>query len=233
MCGRFSIAVRIGDLAEQFGISEPKGLVLPMYNIAPGENVPVITTTTGLVCLLMKWGLVPSWSKGEKPDLAPINARAEGLMEKPLFRGLVSHGRCIVPATGFYEWKKNGREKVPVYFRMKDDEVFGMAGLCSSRKAPDGRITWSFTIITTSPNSVVLPVHTRMPAILDQDLQEGWLDMASPVSAELPEILKPYPPDRMVAYRVTKQVNSPSFKSEAAVTKDMQQDFSLSGWEPR
>jgi len=175
MCGRFSIAVKIGYLAERFGVREPPEISLPMFNIAPGEAVPVMTGTGGTQITMMHWGLTPLWTKGERPALTPINAKAEGLTEKKLFRPHLLHGRCIVPATGFYEWKKSGNQKSPYYFRMKTQEIFGMAGLCDSWKAPDGRIVGSFTIITTSPNSRVLPVHNRMPAILKREDEKKWL----------------------------------------------------------
>ena len=220
MCGRFSIAVRIGYLAERFGVREPPGISLPRFNIAPGEEVPVITGNERVQVVMMHWGLIPSWTRGEKPAQAPVNARAEGLNEKKLFRPLLLHGRCIVPATGFYEWKKSGNQKVPYYFRMKNQEIFGMAGLCDSWKAPDGRMVWSFTIITTNPNSLVTPIHNRMPAILNPQDEKKWLDPGRDISEGLVTMLNPYPPDDMEAYRVTKLVNNPSFKSETAVEEE-------------
>jgi putative SOS response-associated peptidase YedK len=221
MCGRFSIAVRISYLAERFGVSEPSGISLPRFNIAPGEEVPVITWTGSAQVAMMYWGLIPSWTKGEKTATAPINARAEGIADKNLFRALLSHGRCIVPATGFYEWKKSGSQKSPYYIRMKSQEIFGIAGLCDSWKAPDGRIVRSFTIITTRPNSMVLPLHNRMPAILKQEHKKEWLDPGYDICEGLETMLNPYPPDEMELYRVTKMVNNPSFKSETAVQEEL------------
>ena len=221
MCGRFSIAVRIGYLAERFGVSEPVGLLLPMFNIAPGEEVPVITWNGTLQCSMMQWGLIPSWTTGENPALTPINARAEGLIEKKMFRSLLSKGRCVIPATGFYDWKKSGEEKYPWYFRMKDLEIFGIAGLFDSWKAPDERIVRSFSIITTLPNSLVVPYHDRMPAILKQEDERKWLDPGIHFNDELATLLTPYTPEDMETYRVTKLVNSPSFKSGATVMEEM------------
>ncbi len=234
MCGRFSIAVRIGYLADRFGVSEPGGITLPLYNIAPGEEVPVITGSGNAQCILMQWGLIPSWTKDEKTSPAPINARAEGLNEKKLFRTLLSRGRCIVPATGFYEWKKSGNEKYPVYFRLKSQETFGMAGLCDSWQGPDGSITWSFTIITTSPNSLVLPVHNRMPAMLKQEDEKTWLDPKFGAFEELAPLLNPYPSVGIESYRVTKKVNHPSFKSDTAVQEEIPvTNTRLGMWETR
>lgn len=221
MCGRFSIAVRIGYLADRFGVSEPGGISLPLYNIAPGEEVPVIAGPANSKCIIMQWGLIPSWTKDEKTSQALINARAEGLNEKKLFRALLSHGRCIIPASGFYEWKTSGDYKSPCYFRMKSQEIFAMAGLCDSWKAPDGRIVRTFTIITTSPNSLVLPVHNRMPAVLKQEDEKTWLDPKFGDFEELAPLLSPYPSVGMERYRVTKKVNHPSFKSETAVQEEI------------
>jgi putative SOS response-associated peptidase YedK len=220
MCGRFSIAVRISYLAERFSIIEPAGISLPRFNIGPGEDVPIITGTRPAEVVMMHWGLIPSWNKGGKPATTPINARAEGLADKKLFRALLPNRRCIVPATGFYEWKTSGNQKVPYYFRMKSQEMFGIAGLCDSWLAPDGRITWSFTIITTSPNSMVLPLHNRMPAILKREDEKEWLDPGYDIFEGPITMLNPYPPDEMELYRVTKMVNSPSFKSEIAVQEE-------------
>jgi putative SOS response-associated peptidase YedK len=231
MCGRFSIAVRISYLAERFGISEPAGISLPMYNVSPGEEVPVITGSGNLQCTVMQWGLVPSWAKRDKQAVAPINARAEGLADNLLFRNLLSHGRCIIPATGFYEWKQSGDQKYPWYFRMKNNELFGIAGLCDSRELPDGGVAWSFAIITTSPNSLVIPIHNRMPAILHQKDEKNWLDPGYDISNMPASQLTPYPPDNMKAFRVTKKVNSPFFKSETAVQEEIPiQDHNLSMW---
>jgi putative SOS response-associated peptidase YedK len=221
MCGRFSIAVRISYLAERFGVIEPAGISLPRFNIGPGEDVPIITGIRPAEVEMMQWGLIPSWNKGGKPSTTPINARAEGLADKKLFRALLQKGRCLVPATGFYEWKTSGNQKIPYYFRMKSQEIFGMAGLCDSWRAPDGRIIWSFTIITTNPNSLVLPLHNRMPAILKQEDEKEWLDPGYDVFEGPKTMLNPYPPEEMELYRVTKMVNSPSFKSETAVQEEI------------
>jgi len=220
MCGRFSIAVRISYLADHFGPFDPSGISLPRYNIAPGEEVPVITSKDTTQITMMRWGLIPSWTTEERTAQAMINARAEGLGEKMMFRTLLSHGRCIIPATGFYEWKKSGNQKYPMYFTMKDQDIFGMAGLYDSVKAPDGRNNVSFTIITTAPNSLVIPFHNRMPAVLKQEDEKKWLDPGYSTGEKLVSMLNPYPAGLMETYQVTKRVNSPSFKSETAVEED-------------
>jgi putative SOS response-associated peptidase YedK len=220
MCGRFSIAVRIGYLTERFGISEPPEILLPRFNIAPGEGVPVITGKGDIRCITMNWGLIPSRTKGERPGMAPINARAEGLAENKLFSTLLSENRCIIPATGFYEWKKSGARKYPWYFRMKNQDIFGIAGLYDTWRAPDERIVRSFSIITTCPNSLVLPFHNRMPAILKQEDERKWLTPGYAIRDDLATILSPCLSDKMETYRVTKRVNNPSFKSEDAVKEE-------------
>jgi putative SOS response-associated peptidase YedK len=238
MCGRFSIAVRIGYLTERFGIPEPPDISLPIYNIAPGEIVPVIFqsrefSNQGETKVdLMRWGLIPGWTKEDQPAITPINARIEGIDKKDLFRNLLHNGRCIVPASGFYEWEKPGKTRFPWYIRLKEQQIFGMAGLFDTRKRPDGTITRSFTIITTRANSLVAPLHNRMPAIIMRGDEKKWLDPAYDVNTALALVPDPYPEEAMELFRVTVSVNTPSFKSESAVKKEAPPDFSLEKWNP-
>ena len=230
MCGRFSIAVRIGYLSERFGVSEPPEISLPVFNIAPAEEVPVITSNGFPHCSMMRWGLVPPWTHKRKPPVV-VNIRAEGLIAKTQFRTLLLQGRCIVPATGFYEWEKTGSQKYPVYFRLKHMEIFAMAGLCDINRAPDGGREWTFSIITTSPNSRVRPIHDRMPAILNHEDEKNWLDPDYGTVEDLVQMLHPFPSGEMKNYRVTKKVNSPSYKSEDAVAEEIPGICDLSWWD--
>jgi putative SOS response-associated peptidase YedK len=224
MCGRFSIAVRIGIFARRFGIPEPMDCTLPRFNIAPTENVPVIVRE-GLnnKVSMMRWGLIPSWAAGAGNGPNPINARAEGLSENNMYHDLLVRGRCLVPATGFYEWRTSGQKKTPFYFSKKDNSLFTMAGLFDVRKARDGIETRSFTIITTTPNDLVAPFHNRMPVILSYEGEEAWADLNADVTGDIESLLVPFPSGEMEAFEVSQTVNNPSNKTVATVTRVRQE----------
>ncbi|OGH55936.1 MAG: hypothetical protein A3G34_01935 [Candidatus Lindowbacteria bacterium RIFCSPLOWO2_12_FULL_62_27] len=208
MCGRFSCAGE--DIEERFEVDLPKKLcVTPRYNIAPGQDSPVVVRTGGGKLLRShKWGLIPSWAKEEAIGYKMINARAETLAEKPAYRKAFERRRCLVPADGFYEWLKEGRLKLPVRFVLKSRETFAFAGLWETWKKPSGEELLSFTIITTHANDLIKPVHERMPVILLRENEEAWLDPNLKDTAKLQDYLTPYPPDRMEAYKVSTMVNS-------------------------
>ena len=158
----------------------------------------------------MQWGLVPRWRRPDgKAGVAPINARAETLLEKPMFRGLTKAKRCIVPASGFYEWRKADGRKQPFYLTSEDGEAWGLAGLYDLTHDDENDAVGSFTIITTAANSLVAPLHERMPAILRREDEEEWVsrDVTDPLQVE--RLLQPYPEDAMRVYAVSPDVNSP------------------------
>ncbi|MDI9632581.1 MAG: SOS response-associated peptidase [Methanolinea sp.] len=209
MCGRFTLALTVG-LGERFGVDTAGLALAPRYNIAPSQQVPVIYTTHEgrRVIQQMTWGLVPSWTRDMTGARPLINARADTLHERPSFRGPLARHRCLVPATGFYEWEKSGTQKVPVYIRRKDGELFAFAGLYDVLK---GRVPplWTFTIITTDPNPLVARFHDRMPAILRREDEARWIAPGPIRREELAEILSPYPEDVLEAYHVSRLVNDP------------------------
>lgn len=217
MCGRFSQFKEFREIRLRFdpdalGADWNESLLLqPRYNIAPSQMVPVIVREGSKQLRLKSWGLVPSRAKDRTIGEKMINARAETLAEKPSFKRLLFTRRCIVPATGFYEWAKEGKRKVPIYFKLKNDDVFGFAGLWDRWKsqAGPGRDFESFTIITTAPNELLAAVHPRMPAILKRDDEERWLDSDLKEGAALGSMLRPYPADEMEGYEVSRAVNSP------------------------
>lgn len=224
MCGRFSIAVRIGIFARRFRITGPLEFALPRYNIAPTENVPVIVREgQEFKVSMMRWGLIPSWSDGARQGPNPINARAEGLAENRMYQDLLVRGRCLVPATGFYEWRTSGRKKTPFYFSKKDNSLFAIAGLFDARKDRDGVGTLSFTLVTTTPNDLVAPFHDRMPAILSSEGEEAWIGRNAGLTADFGNLLVPYPSEEMDAFEVSQTVNNPSNKTVAAVTRVRQE----------
>ena len=138
-----------------------------------------------------------------------INARAETVAEKPSFKQAFQSQRCLVIADGFYEWRKHGKVKIPMRVILKTGEPFGFAGLWESWKSPEGELIHSCTIITTTPNAVMEPIHNRMPVILSKDKEAKWLDVSPSDAGELRELLSPYPADEMDAYEVSTLVNSP------------------------
>ena len=176
MCGRYTLIDR-PSIATRFGLLElGKPAMDPRFNIAPSQQVPVVVgTPQGRELRLMRWGFQPTWMRDPKRP-PPINARAETLLERPLFRGATAHSRCLIPADGFYEWTEvPGRKgKQPMYLRLKSGELFGFAGL--HVEGPEAQETC--TIITTAANEVVAPIHDRMPVILDPEREGLWLDPA-------------------------------------------------------
>lgn len=147
---------------------------------------------------LMRWGLIPSWAKDSKFGLSMFNARADTVTVKPSFKLSFRRRRCLIPATGFYEWKKNGHLKIPLYYTLKDQPLFSFAGLWDRWLDPHGSTLDTYTIITTDPNSFIKPVHDRMPVILKPDGEKIWLNNTSSETSLL-SLLQPYPDNLMVS----------------------------------
>ncbi|MDA8228807.1 MAG: SOS response-associated peptidase [Desulfitobacterium hafniense] len=158
--------------------------------------------------LLLRWGLIPYWAKDMSIGNKLINARAETLEEKPSFRKSLEQKRCLVLADGFYEWKNEGRVKRPYRFTLQDGGTFAFAGLWDSWLSSTGQKLDSFTIITTTPNKLVEPIHNRMPVILPQDMESVWLDQSVAWSCDVHSRLAPFPEEQIVAYEVSQTVNS-------------------------
>jgi putative SOS response-associated peptidase YedK len=159
----------------------------------------------------MHWGLIPYWAADPSIGNRMINARAETLTELPSFKLLVDRRRCIIPADGFYEWRKEGKRKVPMWVYLKSRKPFGLAGLWDVWRKPDGKRVESFTIITTEPNELVRPVHNRLPVILRAEDEEQWLDVSRTFFAKAQSLLKPLPAELMDAYDVSPIVNSSKY----------------------
>ena len=210
MCGRFAQRTPAKTLARQFQVEEVPE-VEPSYNIAPTQNILGIRRgKEGREAALLKWGLIPSWAKDVSGGAKLINARAETVTEKPSFREAFRHRRCIIPADGFYEWQRTGGRKQPFFFRMKDEQPFGFAGLWESWRAGDGRVLETCAIITTTANEVLEPVHDRMPVILSPADYELWLGEEARKADLVKELLRPYPSSEMVSYPVSTMINNTS-----------------------
>jgi putative SOS response-associated peptidase YedK len=211
MCGRYVLG-RVEDLSERFQLRDVNFDVRPTWNAAPTQRLPVITIGADGSRTLepMRWGLLPRWRArggGKAPE--PINARLETLPERPMFRGLLARNRCVVPATGFYEWRVTARGKQPTLIRPTDQPLFGFAGLWQESPGEDGQPVRSFTLITGPPNEIVAPIHDRMVAILEPDAEEPWLDPGLDEWPAVEGLVGPYPAERMEAFPVSRAVNSP------------------------
>ncbi len=208
MCGRYAL-VKTREVAERFGVQQSNFEVDARYNVAPGQNLPIVTRHSPKQLEEMRWGLVPFWAKDTKIGYQMINARSEGIEDKPAFRRPLRQQRCIVPANGFYEWEKVGKIKVPHYFKLLNDQLFGFAGLYDIYTDAEGNKLKSYTIITTEANEMVAPIHNRMPVILSPKNEEIWLNPDLHDPAELLPLLKPYPVELMESYIVSTLVNKP------------------------
>ena len=211
LCGRYKLAATGDEVAEFFGLGDAPALT-PRYNIAPTQTVPVVRRRpegAGLEAAFMRWGLVPSWAQDLSIGSRMINARAETVAEKPAFRHAVRHRRCLVPADGFYEWRKDGPRKLPYLFRVRDGGLFAFAGLWERWSAPDVPAVETFTILTTTPNDLVAPLHDRMPVIVDRENHARWLDPDASWADDLQPLVVPFAAANMEAYAVSTLVNRP------------------------
>ena len=207
MCGRYTLKKRPEELRKKVPFQGDSRALSPRYNIAPTQWAPVITADRKLT--LMRWGLIPSWAKDPAIGNRMINARSETLDIKPAFGRLLRHHRCLIPADGFYEWKKIGRGKQPYYIQINQGEPFAMAGLWDHWQDPHGTELETFTIITTEAPPVMRELHPRMPAILAPGAQDQWLDHNSPCDP-LPQLLTAWTENNLSLTPVNPLVNSPA-----------------------
>ncbi|ARR10786.1 SOS response-associated peptidase [Paenibacillus bovis] len=208
MCGRYTLMTEMSQLAEAFNLAHLRYDQSPRTNIAPTQDVPVIRMQAdGRALEGYRWGLIPSWAKDPKIGFKMINARAETVASKPSFRNLLPRHRVAVIADGYYEWKKEGKEKQPFRFQLESKAPFAFAGLYDEWESPeDGELIRSCTIITTEPNPLAAEVHNRMPVILSAGALDTWLDPNVTDKEQLQQLLVPYPADQMIKYPVSKAV---------------------------
>lgn len=185
------------------------GYHAPRYNVAPMQQVMAVVHDGEKNRLgELRWGLVPSWAKDDKFAGKMINARAETLLSKPSFKNLIYRKRCIIPADGFYEWKKKAEGKQPMRIVLKDQSIFSLAALYDTWISPNGEKISTCTIITTEPNRLVADIHDRMPVILHEEDEETWLNRNNQNAEQLMSLLKPFPAENMEAYPVSPAVGN-------------------------
>ncbi len=223
MCGRFTLTTTAEDLANCFELSQPLGLA-PRYNIAPTQQVAAVRAVVEdggeRRLLLLRWGLVPSWARDLRVGNRMINARAETASQKPAFRSAFRARRCLVPADGFFEWRRRGKQRQPHYIQMRDGRPFAFAGLWERWVDPEtGQVVESCTLLTTTPNELVETIHDRMPVILQPGDYDRWLDPQVNDPAQLEPLLRPFPADEMTAFPVSTRVNSPRNDDPACISR--------------
>jgi len=217
MCGRFTLQNPPEVLAKAFNLRELPDIE-PRYNIAPSQLVAVVRHTEDHNRLdFMKWGLIPN--RAIDVTHTSINARSESVDEKPAFHHAVKYNRCIIPATGFYEWVPIENRKQPYYVRLLNSGIMAFAGLWDKWEAEDGTHIETCCILTTSANEMMKPIHERMPVILQPEDYNLWLNRNMHDPHELQKLYKPFPSDLMVAHPVPDLVNMPRFDSASCIVQ--------------
>ena len=208
MCGRFTLVVDGKIITDYYRERELAGYRGPSYNVAPSQYAPV-ETADGLE--MMKWGLIPQWAKSASVGYSMINAVGETVFEKPTYKKPILYQRCLVPASGFYEWLATDDGKVPHYFTLKDRQIFSFAGLYLSRTDSEGRQLKTFTILTTAPNKLVKKVHDRMPVILSREEEGVWIDPDMVEPERISQLIDSYPASDMSSHVVDRRVGNAKF----------------------
>jgi len=211
MCGRYWITSPADVLISRFRVSGEAIPLRPRWNAAPGQDLPVIRLGGEGARRLepMRWGLVPAWASDPADAGRPINARAETAATKPSFREPFQRRRALVPADGFFEWRRYGRTAVPLGFRAKSGQPFAIAGLWDEWRPREGPPLRTFALLTTDANAEVARVHDRMPVILEPGAEDLWLDSRVEDAASLASVLRPLPAGLLESFDVSPRVNSP------------------------
>jgi putative SOS response-associated peptidase YedK len=211
MCGRYRLSRRKQIIEQYFDSTPWEEDWYPRYNIAPTQLIPVVRLnpkepSRGLS--LMRWGLVPHWAKDPSIATSTINAKSETAATKPAFRDPLKFRRCLIPADGFYEWRRTAKLKQPFCFEVDDGELFAFAGIWDGWKNAEGQWIKTCSILTTNPNALTSTVHDRMPVILDPGNYDLWLDPGMQDVNAISQLLKPYDARLMRCYPVSTRVNS-------------------------
>lgn len=225
MCGRFTLTTPEELIAEVFALDErPK--LSARYNIAPSQEVAAVVQAQGRRQLEMfRWGMLAP-GDAERDDSLLINARSESVATKPLFREAFRSRRCLVPADGFYEWRKAGSRREPFHIRLRERKPFAFAALWNEEKdAGAQQALFTCAILTSGPNAVMDGIHDRMPVILKPDAYAAWLDTSQPAAPSLHELLRPYPAEEMEAIRVSSYVNAASAEGPRCLEPERQRSL--------
>lgn len=225
MCGRFTLTTPEELIAEVFALDERPRL-LARYNIAPSQQIAAVVQPSGRRRLEMfRWGMLAP-GEAERDDALLINARSESVATKPLFREAFRARRCLVPADGFYEWRKAGSRREPFHIRLRDRRPFAFAALWNEEKHPSAqRPLRACAILTTEPNAVMDGIHDRMPVILPPDAYAAWLDTSQAAAPSLHELLRPYPAEEMEAVRVSSYVNGAAAEGPRCLEPERQRSL--------
>lgn len=209
MCGRYAVKMK-EDLWERFKVDVRLMELADLFNVAPTDSAPIIVEEDGKRILKpAAFGLIPEWSKTGKLDWATINAKSETIDDKPAFKKSFRNKRCLIPASGYFEWAEVGKEKLPTMYSRKDGDFFAFAGIYDVWRSPDGKEKHSFSIATTEPNPLAAELHDRMPVVLDPSDEPLWISHhVDGDTKTLKHLLRPFPAELMKAQRVSKAVNS-------------------------
>jgi putative SOS response-associated peptidase YedK len=218
MCGRYSLSKSKAELEERFQ-AEMLANYKPKFNIAPTQLVPVITSDSPKGFSFFYWGVTPDFGHNKPVAQKLINASSESIQEKLSLKSALQKRRCLIPADGYFEWKKLGKKtRIPYRIALRDDEAFAFAGIWEEYETVSGESLHTFLILTTTPNEVVEEVNDRMPVIIDRSQEKKWLDKYTS-ETELLAMLKPFPADFMVSYTVSSLVNSLQNDSPGIIRK--------------
>ena len=229
MCGRKTLSKNINSIIEEMNIEEwqDSNQYQPRYNIAPSQYSPVIVDKVVRHAKLMRWGLIPNWANESSIGAKLINARSETLLQKPSFQNLVPSRRCVVLSDGYFEWKKTSGRSIPYYIYHSENKLLPMAGLWDIWKNSNGENIFTYTIITTKPNSSIEEIHHRMPVILDSKSIDLWIKVRNTTISDAIGVLKPY--DKPLKFHeVSRMVNSPkNNKPECILPASNNENLSL------
>jgi len=222
MCGRARLSSDVSEIKVAFRIppERPTPNFAASWNVAPTDPLPVVLYDPKehqRSLEVMRWGLVPFWAKDIKVGFANINAKAEGIDTKPAFREAFVRRRCLIPFDCFYEWKKLGKEREPYAVGLADRRLMALAGLWETWRSPAGERVRSFAIVTTAANSLLAPVHDRMPVILAPENWPAWLGERAADPDELKSLLVPYPAEDMIIWPVDKRVGNVNNKAPSLI----------------
>jgi putative SOS response-associated peptidase YedK len=206
MCGRYSFILEDEMIRERFGVTVRSAIYKARYNCAPTQKLAVISNENPGELSLYRWGLIPFWAKDPAIGNKLINAKSETILEKPSFKNSFKSKRCLVLSDGFYEWKKDAG-KTPYRITRRDGSAFAMAGIWDKWVNEESEEIHSFSILTTTPNTLMEKIHNRMPVILDRETEKKWIENIP--QEELLNMLKPCDPSSLIAFPVSTLVNSP------------------------